>query len=213
MKYTKDFLESLISESKSMLELFNKLGIKNTGGGATHVYKKIKEYGIDRSHFTKKGVNDLSVHPIEDYFDNKRRIKSNNLKKRLFLEGIKEKRCECCNAETWLGWQMTFELHHIDENHNNNALENLQIVCPNCHSMIHHKINEERYRKPVKKLAPGNVRISYLKPNSRKVDRPSLEVLEHMTKELGFSATARVFGVADNTVRKWIRTYKKYSEQ
>ena len=56
------------------------------------------------------------------------------LKKRLFAEGIKEYKCEKCGISDWNGEHLTLEIHHINGNHSDNRIENLQILCPNCHS-------------------------------------------------------------------------------
>lgn len=56
---------------------------------------------------------------------------SNKLKKRLFREGIKQKQCEICGLTDT---SITLELHHINGDPTDNRLENLQILCPNCHS-------------------------------------------------------------------------------
>jgi 5-methylcytosine-specific restriction endonuclease McrA len=40
-----------------------------------------------------------------------------------------------CGIENWLGKDITLELHHVDGNRFNNELSNLQILCPNCHSL------------------------------------------------------------------------------
>lgn len=61
-------------------------------------------------------------------------INSHNLKLMLYRDGVKEKKCEVCNIEDWLGKELSFELDHIDGDRNNNRLENLRIICPNCHS-------------------------------------------------------------------------------
>jgi len=57
------------------------------------------------------------------------------LRKLLIRDGIKEKKCEMCGIDEWLGLDLTLELHHIDGNRFNNELNNLQILCPNCHSL------------------------------------------------------------------------------
>lgn len=59
---------------------------------------------------------------------------SYKLKLKLFKDGLKEKICESCNLSEWLGEPIPLELHHIDGNNANNSLENLQVVCPNCHA-------------------------------------------------------------------------------
>lgn len=45
------------------------------------------------------------------------------------------KLCECCGLNTWLDKPITLELEHIDGNNRNNVIENLKLLCPNCHSM------------------------------------------------------------------------------
>jgi hypothetical protein len=62
-------------------------------------------------------------------------ISISRLRKKLIEDGIKEKKCEICKMSEWMGSPITLELHHIDGNRFNNVLENLQVLCPNCHSM------------------------------------------------------------------------------
>jgi len=56
------------------------------------------------------------------------------LKQLLFKHGIKENKCECCGISEWQGNPINCELHHKDGNKFNHFLENLIILCPNCHS-------------------------------------------------------------------------------
>lgn len=48
--------------------------------------------------------------------------------------GYKEYKCECCGINEWNGQPISLQLHHINGNSRDNSLENLQILCPNCHS-------------------------------------------------------------------------------
>ena len=80
--------------------------------------------------------------------------------------------CEKCHISEWMGQKLTLELHHIDGDHYNNSLENLQILCPNCHSQtpnfrsrnkgqesperITTKINEERECPVCHKMFKGH---------------------------------------------------------
>ena len=57
------------------------------------------------------------------------------LKQKLIKDGIKEEKCELCGLSVWLNTRLPLELHHKDGNHYNNNLENLQILCPNCHAI------------------------------------------------------------------------------
>lgn len=72
--------------------------------------------------------------PAINYLKYGSKIKSGTLKEKLFKEGYKEKRCECCGITHWLDKEAPLELHHIDGDKLNNQLDNLQILCPNCHA-------------------------------------------------------------------------------
>ena len=57
-----------------------------------------------------------------------------HLKQRLFAAGLKENRCELCGLTEWLGEPLSMALHHVNGDGGDNRLENLQLLCPNCHS-------------------------------------------------------------------------------
>ncbi len=57
-----------------------------------------------------------------------------HLKLRLFGAGLKEPRCETCGIAEWRGRPLSLALHHVNGDGSDNRLENLQILCPNCHS-------------------------------------------------------------------------------
>ncbi len=71
--------------------------------------------------------------PAAYFFDNKAHISSYKLKHKLFRDGIKQEECECCGIREWNGEKAPLQLHHIDGNRYNNDLQNLQILCANCH--------------------------------------------------------------------------------
>ena len=86
-----------------------------------------------------KGGKGIKINPnymtTEDYIKNSTCIKSQLLKIKLIRDGIKEDKCEICGVSIWQGVKLPLELHHKDGNHFNNDLNNLQILCPNCHSI------------------------------------------------------------------------------
>ena len=61
-------------------------------------------------------------------------VKGRVLREKLIKDGIKTRCCECCGLTTWNGSPIHLEVHHKDGNHYNNTLENIELVCPNCHA-------------------------------------------------------------------------------
>lgn len=57
-----------------------------------------------------------------------------HLKQRLLGAGLKENRCEACGIVEWQGKPLSMELHHVNGDGADNRLENLQLLCGNCHS-------------------------------------------------------------------------------
>lgn len=56
-----------------------------------------------------------------------------NRRRRVFEE--QEYKCNRCGIDSWLGQKLSLELEHKDGNNKNNVRENLEALCPNCHSL------------------------------------------------------------------------------
>lgn len=129
----KEFIE-ICNNSLTMSEACSKIGIHfNTFSKRA---KQLRCYNPNRggkgTH--KKSSNGKSV-SLEEILEGKYpNYQTYKLKNRLFKSGLKENKCEICGISEWLGKTINCELHHKDGNKNNHKLENLQILCPNCHS-------------------------------------------------------------------------------
>jgi HNH endonuclease len=77
-----------------------------------------------------------------------------NLKLRLIAAGLKEPRCEECGIDSWLGRPLSLALHHVNGVGDDNRLENLQLLCPNCHSQTD---TFARRNARARKLRPAEV--------------------------------------------------------
>ena len=138
-KYTVDQLMEAVKESTSYAQVLSKVGLVPAGGNYETIKKAITFYDLDSSHFTGQGWNKGKTfgpkRPIEDYLSNKYPTKSYRLKERLINDGYLDSICSNCNLTQWLGDAIPLELHHKDGDHNNNNLDNLQLLCPNCHTL------------------------------------------------------------------------------
>lgn len=57
---------------------------------------------------------------------------------------LKGRNCWCCGLAEWVGNPIPLDIHHIDGNHKNNKLDNLQILCKNCHAQTDTYGNKKR---------------------------------------------------------------------
>ena len=129
--YSEEEFAKIVNESTSFQDLAEKLGYARTGGGTAETLKNaIKERNLDISHFTGQAWN-------KDNFDYSRFKYGNAIKSANALAAIVALRghqCENCKLTNWLNKPIPLEIHHKDGDHLNNDLDNLQLLCPNCHA-------------------------------------------------------------------------------
>ncbi len=141
-KWDEDMLVQAVQISHSYRQVIAKLGLVEAGGNYEHVKRQIASLKLDTTHFTGMGwrkgriIPKEPVIPIERILVRNSTFQSYKLKLRLFSTGVKEPRCEYCGwAEVSKDGRVPVELDHINGDRHDNRLENLQILCPNCHSL------------------------------------------------------------------------------
>ena len=127
----KEKIIEICAETNSMSEAANKAGIDRR-----KFVILAKECGCYKPNMGGKGIkkNKPPSIPIKDIFNGIRSLTRWQFKNRLIKEGYKENKCEECGISTWNGKPLSIQLHHKDGNKNNNKLNNLEFLCPNCHS-------------------------------------------------------------------------------
>jgi 5-methylcytosine-specific restriction endonuclease McrA len=150
--------------------------------------------------------------PASHYLgDNGAPIKSHYLKLKLWEEGIKDKKCEECGITEWMGKPAPFELDHIDGNNKNNRLENLAILCANCHALTPTYGYRGSNSHKCQCGKPKTLRAKLCRPCANKVPRPTKiewpdpETVRAMVEETSYLATGKALGVSDNAVRKFLK--------
>jgi len=136
MKIDINRIREVCKNSNSMADAARILGIN---------YKTLKRYSQTLEVFApnqsgkgmKKKGNGTKISLDEILLGKHPTYQTNKLRKRLISEGVKNKNCEVCGIDSWLGQELSLELDHIDGNKTNHKIENLRIICPNCHSQTH----------------------------------------------------------------------------
>ena len=144
-------------------------------------------------------------------------ISSYRLRDKLIKDGIKEYRCEICNLTEWQGHPIPLELHHIDGDHYNNDFNNLQILCPNCHSLQTNIPKKPKLIQPKiekfcidcgKEISSKAIRCKSCENKNRyKEISPQYSLTREELKDLirtkPFTQIASMYHVSDNAIRKW----------
>lgn len=132
---------SLMKNSESIGQALKIFGLKNKGGNSETIKRRCLENGIDISHIKLGCCSNIgrkfSVKkiPLENILIENSNFNRTHLKERLIKENKLHYKCrDCGNIGEWNNKKMSLQLEHINGIHNDNRLENLCFLCPNCHS-------------------------------------------------------------------------------
>ena len=227
-KYTKELLEEKAKISFSYSELCRYLGVNAKGGTWKLIKQRIAEYNIDVSHFLGKaaysGKRRKAEHQpwkrnaSELLVDTHNERVSGRILRRAMLESNIEYKCNLCGLSNWMDTIIILEVDHIDGNSLDCRLENLQFLCPNCHSQKTHRDSKLHYipgapKQPRKKIA-YKPKLNY--PSNEELSRlVESEPLTKVAKNLGMSANGLKRHCLKNNIKIYGRGYwqKLYSEQ
>ncbi len=216
----------------SFAETLRRLELCPSGGNWKTLRRYADEHEISTEHFdpyaSSRGAK--ARIPLEEILVRDSSYSRNHLKERLYDEGLKRPICEMCGkGEERQGRRLGLILDHINGVRNDNRIENLRIVCPNCAATLDTHCGRKNRLRPRpcsrcgQEFQPRYARQRYCsracgarhpgksgpRPSAWKVPRPPYERLLREIAQQGWSAVGRKYGVSDNAVRKWVRAYER----
>ena len=224
--YTKEELQNLLDNSNGYSDVLRKMGLNPKGGNPETLKRIIEEYGLSMLKLNENRHNLFSENgkrasennriPLSNLLHKGVEYSSSDLLHRLYKEGLKEPKCERCNITTWEGEQISFHLHHKDGDRLNNELNNLQVLCPNCHSLTDNfagRAAKKRYycADCGAEILKSSVRcVSCDKKRSMQKSKRNMitrDELKDLIRTTPFTTIAKQFNVSDNAIRKWCKKY------
>ena len=218
-------------------QILHILGKKGTNEYYKQITKILEDNNVDTSHFVfneRIGRANSSKLETKDYLVCGSTIASSELKNKLLKEGLKEHKCERCENTEWEGEPIPLQLHHINGDRSDNRLENLRLLCPNCHALTDNYCGRKLKKEPKKciicgkeisrkaeycadcyndyvkaKTKNGFVKDTFKSRNKRELKYPTKEELINDFKELGsFRAVGKKYGLSDKSIVKWCEKYE-----
>ena len=136
-RWKEEKLREIVIKCNSYSEVIERLGLTRKGNNIKTLKKYIVLYDINTEHFFNNYGFKSKIKLSNILVENSTYTSTNHLKERLYKEGLKKRNCELCNqGEIWQGKKMSLILDHINGINNDNRIENLRIVCPNCNATL-----------------------------------------------------------------------------
>lgn len=196
------------------------MGLNPKGGGNHRALKEAaKKFNLTLPVYSRPGTRIIGTRiPDKDVFcENSSYTNRAGIKKRLYESGVKEECVLCGLGSEWNGQPITLQLDHINGIWNDNRKENLQILCPNCHSQT--ETFAGRTKKGIKqkyfcecgneRTRDGNQCRACASKNRYSIPYPPVEELKEMVKDRGYSAVGRELGCSDNAIRGYFKRLAK----
>lgn len=136
-EFSDEEFKSIVKQSTSITNCCELLGLSIYGdNGRIQIKKRCEELNIPVPQYNQHINKNQAYYSLEEILIKDSPYKNTtSLKKRLLNEKIIPNKCAICGNEgIWNSKPLSLQLHHINGVSNDNRIENLQLLCPNCHS-------------------------------------------------------------------------------
>jgi hypothetical protein len=125
------------ASARSRADVLKRLGLNPAGGNYRTLAVRMSELGLaaPEGQGWSRGQTLGPRRSLEELLSYDSGISSHQLRVRLLKEGRKRHVCERCGLDEWLGGPIPLELDHVDGDPRNNVIENIRLLCPNCHAL------------------------------------------------------------------------------
>lgn len=235
-KYTKEILEEASITALSVSDVLRNLNLKVSGSNHRHISSRLKFHNVSIEHFnveksTKRTLNGKRRKTAEEILVFGKSADAKQLKRALKEKGREDICGHCGLTSEWNNKPITLQVDHKDGNRLNNLIDNLQILCPNCHTQTENYgiKNAKKINKPknlclecekvigssakyckncyFNKRKSSNKEMLHkgLNVKKTKIEWPSVENILERLKTTNYTALGRELGVSDNAIRKHLK--------
>lgn len=217
-----DKFQELLNASNSFVDLLIKVGLDPYNGNHKTLNHRIKEEGFDISILEQnrkknqerhmKSLLEKRTYSLEDILVENSTFDRKNLKNKILEHNLLSYECCICkNKGQWLGKTLSLQLDHINGINNDNRIENLRFLCPNCHSQTDTYCG--KHKKKTYKCMDCDTFINKNHTRCKKCSsiingraQRKFEItkgeLENLVSKYPMTTIGKMFGVSDNAIRK-----------
>lgn len=222
-----DEFQELLDTSDSIVDVLRKVGLDPYNGNHKTINQRVKEEGFDTSKLKRnrkiasdafmKSLGKKNTYSLDDVLVENSNYDNKSLKNRLVSEGLMKNKCFTCgNDGEWNGEKLVLQIDHINGVNNDNRLENLRLLCPNCHSQTETFCGRrlkmygscddcgDRIHRKSKKCLKCSSKSNGV--NQRRFEI-SKEDLKELISNYPMTTVGKMLGVSDNAVRKRCKTF------